>query len=261
MALALNNARPAAEYADKAILLAPDDAEAHYVRARIYTEAGEIEQALARFDEAIALNPSNSDILVGSTDLLLYVGRTDEAIDRIEEQADAGAVAFKTFLQPPPVARRDEFVGLWATDPAVLRDVMAGTARTGIPHAFHCEDATMIGALEARLHAAGRVDALAHAESRPAVVEDASVAAILACAAEAGGPVHIVHVSSWRAAQLIASARARGLAVTAETCPHYLWLTTDTLREHGGFEHNRQSLRVVELLETAYPAFPGLNPR
>jgi len=74
-----------AEYADKAILLAPDDPDAHNVRARIHTEAGEIEQALARFDQAIALNPSNSNILVGSTDALLYVGRTDEAIDRIEQ--------------------------------------------------------------------------------------------------------------------------------------------------------------------------------
>ncbi|MFK0689460.1 adenylate/guanylate cyclase domain-containing protein [Mesorhizobium sp. IMUNJ 23033] len=75
----------AAEYADKAILLAPDDADAHHVRARIHTEAGEIEQALARFDQAIALNPSNPNILVGSTDPLLYIGRTDEAIDRIEQ--------------------------------------------------------------------------------------------------------------------------------------------------------------------------------
>src|SRR6184192_1542764 len=33
----------------------------------------------------------------------------------------------------------------------------------------------------------------------------------------------------------------------------------ECMREHGGFEHNRQSLRVVELLETAYPNFPGLN--
>ncbi|TIM41978.1 MAG: adenylate/guanylate cyclase domain-containing protein [Mesorhizobium sp.] len=74
-----------AEYADKAILLAPDDAEAHHVRARIHTEAGEIEQALARFDQATALNPSDPNILVGSTDPLLYIGRTDEAIDRIEQ--------------------------------------------------------------------------------------------------------------------------------------------------------------------------------
>ena len=75
----------ATEYADKAMLLAPDDAEAHRIRAEIHTKAGEIEQAPARFDQAIALNPSNSDILVGSTNPLLFVGRTDEAIDRIAQ--------------------------------------------------------------------------------------------------------------------------------------------------------------------------------
>ncbi|WP_168247550.1 MULTISPECIES: winged helix-turn-helix domain-containing protein [unclassified Mesorhizobium] len=75
----------AAEYADKAILLAPDDAEAHHIRAQIHTDAGEAEQALAQFDQAITLNPSNSNILVHSTNLLLFVGRTDEAIDRIKQ--------------------------------------------------------------------------------------------------------------------------------------------------------------------------------
>jgi len=75
----------AAEYADKAILLAPDDAEAHNIRASTHTEAGEVEQALAQYDQAIALNPSASHILVMSTDVLLYVGRADEAIDRIEQ--------------------------------------------------------------------------------------------------------------------------------------------------------------------------------
>ncbi|HLW35738.1 MAG TPA: deoxyguanosinetriphosphate triphosphohydrolase [Chthoniobacterales bacterium] len=33
----------------------------------------------------------------------------------------------------------------------------------------------------------------------------------------------------------------------------------ECMRGHGGFEHNKQSLRVVELLENAYPDFPGLN--
>ena len=36
-------------------------------------------------------------------------------------------------------------------------------------------------------------------------------------------------------------------------------MLAECMREHGGFEHNRQSLRVVELLEAVYPAFPGLN--
>ncbi|KUM24233.1 hypothetical protein AU467_07440 [Mesorhizobium loti] len=74
----------AAEYADKAILLAPDDALAHGYRASIHTEAGEVEQALAQYDQAIALNPSDSDVLVHSTDQLLMIGRTDEAIGRIK---------------------------------------------------------------------------------------------------------------------------------------------------------------------------------
>jgi TolB-like protein/DNA-binding winged helix-turn-helix (wHTH) protein len=75
----------AAEYADKAIFLAPDDANAHFARAQIHSEAGEFQQALARFDQAIALNPSNSDILVHSAGVLLNVGRTDKAIDRIKQ--------------------------------------------------------------------------------------------------------------------------------------------------------------------------------
>jgi TolB-like protein/DNA-binding winged helix-turn-helix (wHTH) protein len=74
-----------AEYADKAILLAPDDANAHYVRAKIHTEAGEIKQAIARYDQAIALNPSASNILASSASPLIFAGRIDEAIDRIEQ--------------------------------------------------------------------------------------------------------------------------------------------------------------------------------
>jgi TolB-like protein/DNA-binding winged helix-turn-helix (wHTH) protein/Tfp pilus assembly protein PilF len=76
--------RRAAEYADRAMALAPDDSTAHGARARIHADAGEPESAVARFDIAIALNPSDSALLVGSTTPLLYVGRTDEAIARIE---------------------------------------------------------------------------------------------------------------------------------------------------------------------------------
>jgi dGTPase len=36
-------------------------------------------------------------------------------------------------------------------------------------------------------------------------------------------------------------------------------MLAECMREHGGFDHNKQSQRVVELLETVYPAFPGLN--
>ena len=179
-------------------------------------------------------------------DFGLYGGAGHQNVDAIAEQAAAGAVAFKTFLQAPPPGREREFDGLWCTDPAALRDVMAATARTGRPHAFHCENAPMIAGLQARLRDMGRLDGLAHAESRPAIVEDTSVATILAMAEEAGGPVHVVHLSSPRAARLVRDARRRGLAVTAETCPHYLCLTTEALALHGPFAKCNPALRSAD---------------
>ena len=77
--------RRAAEYADRAIELARDDANAHSVRARIHAEAGETDEALSHFERAITLSPSDSDIPGGSTNPLLLVGRADEAIERIEQ--------------------------------------------------------------------------------------------------------------------------------------------------------------------------------
>lgn len=75
----------AEQNADKAIELAPDDAEAHYIRARLHVERNEIDKAIIRYARAIELNPSESRILNGSADALLYVGRTDEGIDRIRQ--------------------------------------------------------------------------------------------------------------------------------------------------------------------------------
>lgn len=75
----------AVENADKAIALAPDDADTHYLRARLHTEHNEMDQAIIRFEKAVALNPSESSFLNGSSSPLLYVGRTDEGIERIRQ--------------------------------------------------------------------------------------------------------------------------------------------------------------------------------
>jgi len=72
-------------YADKAVALDPDNSETHYIRARLHTERGELDQAILRYDRAIDLNPSDSNILNGSASPLLYIGRTDEAIARIRQ--------------------------------------------------------------------------------------------------------------------------------------------------------------------------------
>ena len=67
----------------RALELAPDDPDVHYALARVYTEMNDRAKAMAAYDKAIALNPSASNYLVGSTTPLLYVGETEEAIDRL----------------------------------------------------------------------------------------------------------------------------------------------------------------------------------
>ncbi len=118
---------------------------------------------------------------------------------------------------------------------------------------LHCEHYPIVDQLTARLKEAGRGDGLAHAESRPPVVEDVSVAIVLAIAAAIEGAIQIVHMSSPYAAQLVKEARERGQAVTAETCPQYLFLTDEALKNHGPFAKCNPALRSSDTVEAFWP--------
>jgi len=186
-------------------------------------------------------------------DFALYGAVGADNIEQVTGLAEAGAVACKTFLTKPAPGRDHEFVGLCCTDEGALYEAMRAVARTGLRHCFHSEHYPLIDLFTARLKASGRGDGLAHAESRPPVVEDVSVAIVLALAAEVGGPVQIVHTSSPRAAQLVKEAKARGLPVTAETCPQYLFLTEQALEAHGPFAKCNPALRSRETVEAFWP--------
>jgi allantoinase len=82
----------------------------------------------------------------------------------------------------------------------------------------HAEDPDHLSELSA---SSAYADFLA---SRPAEAEHAAVATAIEAARATGGRVHILHLSAASALPLIATARAEGLRVTAETCPHYLTL-------------------------------------
>ncbi|MEZ5418853.1 MAG: dihydroorotase [Vicinamibacterales bacterium] len=176
-------------------------------------------------------------------DYALYGGAGHENLDAIAGQAEAGAIAFKTFLQPPPPTRLDEFFGLWCTDEVALRDVMRAVKATTLRHCFHCEFTPLFQHLQRQLEAAGRVTGRAHAESRPAVVEEVSVAIVLALAEDLGARVQVVHCSSPRSARLARDARWRGVDATVETCPPYLFFTDEALDRLGPYAKCNPPLR------------------
>ena len=69
--------------------------------------------------------------------------------------------------------------------------------------------------------------------SRPVVAELEAIQRALLFAGETGARLHIVHVSSGRGVALAAEARARGVDVSIETCPHYLFFTDEDVERLG----------------------------
>ena len=125
---------------------------------------------------------------------------------------DEGVFGFKCFLAPSGV---DEFPPLPVTE---LDRYLAELAGFGGMMIVHAEDG---GALERAPEASGREYANFLA-SRPRGVENLAIAELIEAARHTGAAVHLLHLSSSDAVPMLRSARRDGIAITAETCPHYL---------------------------------------
>ncbi len=127
---------------------------------------------------------------------------------------DAGVVGFKCFLidsgipEFPPLSR-DE-----------LRAAMAALAASGAPMIVHAEDPSQVTA-----PSAGTYDAFV--ASRPPVAERRAIETVISAAAFSGARAHIVHLAAGECAALISAAKAAGIALSAETCPHYLFFAAE----------------------------------
>jgi dihydroorotase len=84
------------------------------------------------------------------------------------------------------------------------------------------------------LRAAGRTEPIAHLASRPAVVAVEAVARAAILAEWTGARIHVLHISSAAELRPLAEAKARGVEITGETCPHYLLLSEKDYEKSGG---------------------------
>lgn len=154
-------------------------------------------------------------------DFALWGGLTPDSLPHLEAMADAGAIGFKAFMCPSGL---DEFP---AALPSTLRAGMETAARIGLPVAVHAEDPDVIHShLLANPPAAA--DMRAWLDSRPIEAELSAIRIAIDLAGETGCDLHIVHVTCPEGIELVTQAKARGVRVTVETCPHYLLL--DDLR-------------------------------
>lgn len=134
----------------------------------------------------------------------------------VEPLAAAGVAGFKCFLIHPGVE------GFTMVSESHLRASLPHIARTGLPLLVHAELPGPIDAASARLAHADWREYATYLQSRPDEAELAAIQLLLALCREYNFRLHIVHLSTSHALATLQSARAEGLPVTVETCPHYL---------------------------------------
>jgi allantoinase len=146
-------------------------------------------------------------------------GLVPDNVDQLAALRDAGVRAFKCFLSPSGV---DEFP---AVSEENLRRAFPVLARLGLPLMVHAEDPTRL------LHAphGGSRRYSSYLASRPPVAETEAIALLVRLMERWPTPVHVVHLSSAESLDTIRAARARGLPLTVETCPHYLTFAAEDI--------------------------------
>jgi allantoinase len=173
------------------------------------------------------------------TDFALWGGLIPGNRDALAELAERGVIGFKAFMADsglPEFPRADD---------QTLLDGMREAARLGLPVAVHAESDEMVAALAARARAAGKTGIRDYLDSRPVAAEVEAIERACRMAGETGAKLHIVHISSGRGARAAAEARARGVDVTLESCPHYLFFTEDDMLRLGAVAKCAPPLRAA----------------
>lgn len=151
-------------------------------------------------------------------DVGFWGGAVPENLGNLGPLHEAGVSGFKCFLAPSGV---DEFGHL---DRAQLRRAMGEIAALGSRLIVHAEDPELLGPGGAL----GRgYDAFL--ASRPASSEASAIEAVIEAARAAGARAHILHLSDARSLPAIRAARAAGVDLTVETCPHYLTIVAEEI--------------------------------
>jgi allantoinase len=198
-------------------------------------------------------------------DVGFWGGAVPGSTHRMRELDEAGAFGYKVFLADSGVA---EFPPL---DEAGLGQVMAEAAGLGSLVIVHAEDAA---ALAAAPPPGGRGYG-SFLRSRPPAAELAAIRQVIDLARQTGARAHVLHLSAADAAGLVAAARRDGVAITAETCPHYLALAAEDIpdgatpfkccppvRERANRERLWQALRdgiIGCVVSDHSPCPPGLK--
>jgi len=146
---------------------------------------------------------------------------------------------FEALKQAGAAALSDD--GVPVQNANLVRDALILAKRKGLTVLSHCEDADMVKNYAVN---EGKVSRRLRLPGRPAIAEELQVARDAMLAEETGGAVHICHISTAKAVNIVRRYKRRGVAITCETCPQYFTLTEDEVLEKGSMARVNPPLRT-----------------
>lgn len=147
----------------------------------------------------------------------------ESVLKEMDSLVDSGeSTSFKLFMAYPGV--------FYSDDGRILRAMQRSAVNGGLIM-MHAENGIAIDVLVEQALAAGKTDPRYHGEVRRELLEAEATHRAIKLAQVAYSPLYVVHVSAGSALAELARARDDGLNVFGETCPQYLFLSTDNLAE------------------------------
>ncbi|MFA6264951.1 MAG: allantoinase AllB [Pseudolabrys sp.] len=150
----------------------------------------------------------------------LYGLLGDNTIETVPELIDGGIIGFKLYMG-------NTFGKIPSPDTGATLECFEVAAATGKRVSLHAENNDIMERRQKRLMAAGKKDQWAHLAARPNVVAVEAVSRAAILAEWTGARIHVLHISTADELRPLREAKARGVDVTGETCPHYLMLSTE----------------------------------
>lgn len=156
----------------------------------------------------------------------MNVTRLDSGtLEEFDDLLEAGITTLKVFTA---------YNGRLRLQDGEIFQVMRAGAKRGMLTMLHAENGDVIEILVREALAAGHIDPIWHARTRPAWGAVESALRAIALAAQAGSPLYLVHMNTAGEVDQLQVAREQGLPIMGETCPQYLFFTAEDLTRPDG---------------------------
>ncbi|MCK5138571.1 MAG: dihydroorotase [Thermodesulfovibrionia bacterium] len=155
-------------------------------------------------------------------------GQNGQELTELRTLKEAGCIAFSDDGKP-------------VTNSLIMRRALEYSKIFNAPVISHCEDLKLS---EGGVMNEGFVSTILGLNGIPKVAEEIMVARDIALCELTGGKLHIAHVSTEGSVKLIKEAKAHGINVTSETCPHYFCLTDESVKSYSTYLKVNPPLRT-----------------